>query len=201
MLDPRPDVTPVGIVYFPWEQQPGRGPTLVIKTRAPMPELMNQVRREIAKIDPQTPVFRDRSMQEWIDNQLVGRRLPMYIALGFGVVALLLSVVGVYGVLAYSVVQRQRELGVRMALGSSTGGVFTIVLKDGAKIVGIGVAAGVLFAIGAGQLLKSQLFNVAPMSPLVLAGVTILLTVVAIFATMIPAWRASKINPMIVLGK
>ena len=91
---------------------------------------MNQVRREIAKIDPQTPVYRDRSMQEWIDNQLIGRRLPMYIALAFGVVALLLSVVGVYGVLAYSVVQRQRELGVRMALGSSTGGVFNIVPRD-----------------------------------------------------------------------
>jgi len=201
MLDPRPDVTPVGIVYFPWEQQAGRGPTLVIKTSAPMPGLINQVRQEIAKIDPQTPVFRERTMQEWIDNQLIGRRLPMYIALAFGVVALLLSVVGVYGVLAYSVVQRERELGVRMALGSSTGGVFKIVLKDGAKIVGIGVAAGVLFAILAGQVLKAQLFGVAPMSPIVLAGVTILLTVVAILATMIPAWRASKINPIIVLGK
>jgi predicted permease len=201
MLDPRPDVTPVGIVYFPWEQQAGRGPTLVIKTSAPMPGLINQVRQEIVKIDPQTPVFRERTMQEWIDNQLIGRRLPMYIALAFGVVALLLSVVGVYGVLAYSVVQRERELGVRMALGSSTGGVFKIVLKDGAKIVGIGVAAGVLFAILAGQVLKAQLFGVAPMSPIVLAGVTILLTVVSILATMIPAWRASKINPIIVLGK
>jgi ABC-type antimicrobial peptide transport system permease subunit len=98
-------------------------------------------------------------------------------------------------------VQRQRELGVRMALGSSTGGVFNIVLKDGVKIVGIGVVAGVLFALGAGQLLKSQLYNVAPMNPLVIVGVTVLLTVVAILATMIPAWRASKINPIIVLGK
>jgi ABC-type antimicrobial peptide transport system permease subunit len=166
-----------------------------------MPGLMNLVRKEIAKIDPQTPVFRERTMQEWIDNQLIGRRLPMYIAIAFGVVALLLSVVGVYGVLAYSVVQRQRELGVRMALGSSTGGVFNIVLKDGVKIVGIGVVAGVLFALGAGQLLKSQLYNVAPMNPLVIVGVTVLLTVVAILATMIPAWRASKINPIIVLGK
>ena len=99
-----------------------------------MPDLINQVRREIRNIDPQTPLFRERSMQEWIDNQLIGRRLPMHIALAFGVVALLLAVVGVYGVLAYSVVQRQRELGVRMALGSSTGGVFGIVLKDGAKL-------------------------------------------------------------------
>jgi ABC-type antimicrobial peptide transport system permease subunit len=166
-----------------------------------MPDLMNQVRREIRNIDPQTPLFRERSMQEWIDNQLIGRRLPMYIALAFGVVALLLAVVGVYGVLAYSVVQRQRELGVRMALGSSTGGVFGIVLKDGAKIVGIGVAVGVLFAIGAGQLLKAQLYNVAPLGPLVIAGVAALLAMVAILATMIPAWRASKINPIIVLGK
>jgi ABC-type antimicrobial peptide transport system permease subunit len=88
-----------------------------------------------------------------------------------------------------------------MALGSSTGGVFGIVLKDGAKIVGIGVAVGVLFAIGAGQLLKAQLYNVAPLSPLVIAGVAALLAIVAILATMIPAWRASKINPIIVLGK
>jgi len=201
MLDPRPDVTPVGMVYFAWEQNPGRGPTFVIKTSRPVPGLMRQVRAEIAKIDRQTPVFRDRSMQEWIDNQLIGRRLPMYIALAFGVVALLLAVVGVYGVLAYSVVQRERELGVRMALGSSTGGVFGIVLKDGAKIVGTGVAAGVLFAIGAGQLLKAQLFNVAPLNPLVLGGVTVLLAVVATLATLVPAWRASRINPIIVLGR
>jgi predicted permease len=201
MLDPRPDVTPVGIVYFPWEQQPGRGPTLVIKTSAPMPGLINTVRRELAKSDPQTPVFRDRSMQEWIDNQLIGRRLPMYIALAFGVVALFLAVIGVYGVLAYSVVQRERELGVRMALGSSTGGIFTIVLKDGAKIVGVGVAAGVLFAIGAGQLVKAQLFGVAPLNPIVLGGVTVLLAAVATLATLVPAWRASRINPIIVLGK
>jgi len=201
MLDPRPDVTPVGIVYFPWEQQPGRGPTLVIKTSAPMPGLMNTIRRDIAKADPQTPVFRDRSMQEWIDNQLIGRRLPMYIALAFGVVALLLAVIGVYGVLAYSVVQRERELGVRMALGSSSGGVFAIVLKDGAKIVGIGVITGVLFAIGTGQLLKAQLFGVAPLNPIVLGGVAILLAVVATLATLVPAWRASRINPIIVLGR
>jgi ABC-type antimicrobial peptide transport system permease subunit len=166
-----------------------------------MPGLMNQVRREIARQDPQTPVFRDRSMQQWIDNQLIGRRLPMYIALAFGVVALLLAVIGVYGVLAYGVVQRERELGVRMALGSSTGGVFTIVLKDGAKIVGLGVISGVLFAIGAGQLLKAQLFNVTPLNPVVLGGVAMMLAVVAMLATLIPAWRASRINPIIVLGK
>jgi hypothetical protein len=201
MIDPRPDVTPVGSVYYPWEQGPGRGPSLVIRTRGPMPGLMNQVRAEVARIDPQMPVFRERSMQQWIDLALTGRRLPMFIAMAFGAVALLLSVVGVYGVLAYSVVQRERELGVRMALGSSTGGVFTLVLREGLLIVGIGVLVGIGLAVGAGRLLEAQLFNVAPANPVVLALVTMLLAGVAAIATMVPAWRASRINPIVVLGK
>ena len=81
MIDPRPDVTPVGTVYFPWEQQAGRGPTLVVKTRRDVPAIYERIRREIASINPQLPVFRERTMQEWIDRQLIGRRLPMFVAL------------------------------------------------------------------------------------------------------------------------
>ena len=80
MLDPRPDVTPVGTVYFRGSRSAGRGPTLVVKTRRDAPALLNSVRREIATINPQVPVFRERTMQEWIDLQLVGRRLPMLVA-------------------------------------------------------------------------------------------------------------------------
>jgi predicted permease len=201
MLDPRPDVTPVGTVYFPWEQNPGRGPTLVVKTRTASPGLMNAIRREIAAIDPQLPVFRDRSMQQWIDLQLAGRRLPMYIAMAFGVVALFLSVVGIYGVLAYSVAQRRRELGVRMALGGSSRHVFGIVLTNGLKILGVGLVAGLAGSFGVNQLVKSAVFDVAPVNLAVLAMVTIALSAVALIATMIPAWRASRINPIVVLSK
>jgi predicted permease len=201
MLDPRPDVTAVGTVYFPWEQNPGRGPTLVVKTRAPQPGLMNAIRREVAAIDPQLPVFRDRSMQQWIDLQLTGRRLPMYIAMAFGVVALFLSVVGVYGVLAYSVAERRRELGVRMALGGSTAHVFKIVLTNGLRILGIGLVVGFAGSFAVNQLVKSAVFDVAPTNLVVLTIVTITLSLVALIATMIPAWRASKINPIVVLSK
>jgi hypothetical protein len=201
MLDPRPDVTPVGTVYFPWEQNPGRGPTLVVKTRTASPGLLNAIRREIAGIDPQLPVFRDRSMQQWIDLQLTGRRLPMYIAAAFAIVALFLSVVGIYGVLAYSVAQRRRELGVRMALGGSSTHVFGIVLTSGLTILGIGVAAGLAGSFAVNQIVKRAVFDVAPTNLVVLTMVTIALSLVALIATMIPAWRATRINPIVVLSK
>jgi predicted permease len=201
MIDPRPDVTPVGTVYFPWEQNTGRGPTIVVKTRHDAPTIMNSIRREIAAINPQVPVFRERTMQQWIDQQLIGRRLPMLVALAFGVVALLLAAIGIYGVLAYSVTERRRELGVRMALGGSSGSVFGLVLRDGARVVGIGLALGLIGSYWVGLAVKSQLVDVAPLNPMVLVSVALLLSTVAIVACLIPAWRASRINPIVVLAR
>jgi putative ABC transport system permease protein len=194
-------VTPIGTVYFAWEQNPGRGPTLVVKTRHAAPGLISTIRREVAAIDPQLPVFRDRSMQEWIDLQLVGRRVPLLIAIAFGVVALLLSVIGIYGVLAHSVAERRRELGVRLALGGSTGSVFGLVLGEGAKIIGVGLALGFGGAYWVGRVIESQLFDVAPMNPAVLAIVAVVLSVAALAACSVPAWRASRINPIVVLSR
>jgi ABC-type antimicrobial peptide transport system permease subunit len=125
----------------------------------------------------------------------------MYIAMAFGVVALFLSVVGVYGVLAYSVAERRRELGVRMALGGSTAHVFKIVLTNGLRILGIGLVVGFAGSFAVNQLVKSAVFDVAPTNLVVLTIVTITLSLVALIATMIPAWRASKINPIVVLSK
>jgi len=139
--------------------------------------------------------------QAWIDTALSGRRVPMLIAAAFGVVALLLSAVGIYGVLAYGVIERRRELGVRMALGGPTMAVFRLVLGDGLRIVVTGLAIGLVGSIVVGQVLKSQLFNVTPMNPLVLALVTLVLSGVALIATAIPALRASRINPNVVLSK
>jgi len=201
MIDPRPDVTPVGTVYFPWEQNPGRGPTLVVKARRETPALMNSIRREIAAINPQVPVFRERTMQQWIDQQLMGRRLPMLVAVAFGVVALLLAAIGTYGVLAYSVTERRRELGVRMALGGSSGSVFGLVLRDGLRIIGIGVALGLVGSYWVGLAVKSQLVDVAPLNLAVLLSVALLLSAVAIAACVIPARRASRINPIVVLAR
>jgi predicted permease len=201
MIDPRADYTPVGAYIFPYEQNPTRMLTFAIRTRAGAANVMSDVRREIAKLDPQLPVYRVQPMQQWIDDALVGRRVPMLIATAFGAVALFLSAIGIYGVLAYSVTQRRRELGVRMALGGTSASVFGLVLRDGLKIVSIGLAAGLAGSIALGQVMKSQLFEVAPMSPLVLVLVTLMLLVVAVLAVSVPALRASRINPVVVLGK
>jgi ABC-type antimicrobial peptide transport system permease subunit len=104
-------------------------------------------------------------------------------------------------VLAYGVVQRQREIGVRLALGGTAAGVFGLVLRDGLKIVGIGVAAGLASSVAVGQLMKSELFDVAPLNPVVLGVGTAALVIVALVATMIPAWRASRIDPIVALSR
>jgi predicted permease len=201
MIDPKADFTPVGTYYFPMEQSPQRTMTLTVRTKIPSTTIQSDVRRVVAGLDSQLPVYRAQPMQQWIDDALVSRRLPVLISIAFGVVALLLSAIGIYGVLAYGVAQRRRELGVRMALGGTSASVFGLVLSDGLKIVAIGLAIGLASSVAVGQLMKSQLFGVAPLSPMVLALVTLALSVVALTASAIPALRASRINPIVVLGK
>ena len=200
LLDPRGDITPMGVVFYPFEQSPGRNLAFAVKTRTST-ALTNNIRQALADVDAQVPAYRPRSMQAWIDLAFVGRRVFMVIAMAFGGVALFLAAVGIYGVLAYSVAQRRRELGVRMALGGTAMSIFGIVLADGLKIVAIGLTAGLTGSYFVGQVMKSQLFNVSPLNPLVLALVTLTLSAVALLASVIPAWRASRIDPIVVLSR
>jgi predicted permease len=201
LIDPRAEYTPVGTYYFPFEQSAARGLTLTLRTAGAFETIGSSLRREIARIDPQLPVSRVQPMQQWIDQALVGRRVPMLIAMAFAAVALFLSAIGIYGVLAYSVAQRRREIGVRMALGGSGASVFGLVLSDGLKVVTAGLSLGLGGSFFVGQLMKNQLFNVAPMSPVVLGLVSLMLAGVGLLAVSIPALRASRINPVAVLSK
>jgi predicted permease len=200
MLDPRGDITPVGTVFFPYEQSPARTFTFMLKTRGPG-NVTNSVRAALGAIDPEVPVYRPRSMQEWIDTALVGRRVPMLIAVTFALVALFLSAIGVYGVLAYGVAQRRRELGVRLALGGTSSRIFALVLAGGLRILTIGLVAGLGGALAVGQIMRSQLVDITPTDPVVLALVTLILSGVALLACLIPAWRASRIDPIVVLSR
>ncbi len=200
MLDPRGDITPVGTVYFPYEQNTSNTFTLTIRTRTDV-GMTNSVRHALATIDPQVPVYRPRTMTEWIDQALVGRRVPMLIAIAFAVVALFLCAVGVYGVLAYGVAQRRRELGVRLALGGTSGRIFGLVLARGLRIVAAGVLGGLVGTFFVGQVMRSQLVNITPTNPFVLLLVTLTLAGVALVATLVPAWRASRIDPIVVLSR
>ncbi len=200
MLDPRGDITPVGTVYFPYEQNAANTFTLTIRSRSDV-GVTNSIRHALATIDPQVPVYRLRTMNEWIDQALVGRRVPMLIAIAFAVVALFLCAVGVYGVLAYGVAQRRRELGVRLALGGTSGRIFGLVLARGLRIVAAGVLIGLVGTFFVGQLMRSQLVDITPTNPVVLLLVTLTLAAIAMIASLVPAWRASRIDPIVVLSR
>jgi ABC-type antimicrobial peptide transport system permease subunit len=159
------------------------------------------VRQKIAAIDPQLPLYDVQPAAQYIDDALAGRRVPMYVALLFGGVGLFLSAIGIYGVLAYGVAQRRREIGVRMALGGSVSSVFTLVLGDGVKITAFGLALGLAGAFFIGGLMQTMLFGVSPLDPWVVGGVAAALVTVALVASVIPSWRATRINPIAVLGK
>jgi predicted permease len=199
--DPKADFTPVGTFYFPFAQTRPGGMTFTVRLAGPSATVANDIKQAISSIDPELPVFRIQTMQEWIDRALVGRRAPMLIAAGFSAVALFLAGIGIYGVLAYGVTERKRELGVRMALGGTTSSVFRLVLTDGLWIAMFGLAAGLLGSYFVGTLMQSLLFGVAPMNVAVIALVTVILAIVALIATGIPAMRASRINPVVVLQK
>ncbi len=202
--DPRAVNSPVGAYYLSVAQMGEDVPNtmaLTMRARTDSETIMSQVQRALSAIDHDLPLYRTGTMQHWIDTALVGRRVPMYLALAFGAVGLFLSAIGIYGVLAYGVAERRRELGVRMALGGSSRQLFGLVLADGLKITGIGLGIGLAGAFFVGRLMESQLFDVSPADPAVTAIVAVSLAGVAVAASVIPSWRATRINPISVLNK
>lgn len=189
----------VGAYYLPMKQSPFRGMDIIIKTAGDPTALVAPLRRAIAEIDPELPLFDTRTLQERIDESLRARRSPMMLALVFAAVALFLSAVGIYGVLAYLVSLRTREIGIRIALGSSSQRIFGLVLKEGMVMLAIGFALGLAGALALQRAISSQLFGVSATDPVVLATVLAVLAAVALIACAIPARRATRIDPVVAL--
>ena len=201
ITDPKSELIPIGTFFVAATQLQAGGLTYVVRTSGPSATIAADIKRTIASIDPQLPVFQMEPMQDRIDRALVGRRAPMLIAAGFSAVALFLAAIGIYGVLAYGVSERKRELGVRMALGGSTGSIFRLVLNDGLLISVVGVVGGLIGSYFVGRLMQAMLFGVTPMNLAVIGLVTLILAAVAMLASGIPALRASRIDPVVVLSK
>jgi putative ABC transport system permease protein len=158
------------------------------------------VRQSIGAIDPEMPLYDVHTMAERVEASLERRRTPMMLAVAFGAIALFLSAIGIYGVLAYQVAQRAREIGVRLALGSSRAGVFRLILGEGLAMTGVGLVVGVAGVVALRRLLQAQLFGIGALDPLVLAVVLLVLGVVALLACAAPARRATRIDPMTALN-
>jgi hypothetical protein len=193
--------TSVGAYYFPGGQDAMRHLTFAIKTGGQPEALTASLRQAIAGLDSELPVYDVQSMEQRVDRGLLNRRSPALLSLGFGAVALLLSSVGIYGVLAYLVSQRRKEIGIRMALGSSARGVFKLVLREGVLLLSTGFLLGAAGALGLRRTLASQLFGVSVADPLVIGGVTALLALAALLACALPARRAARIDPILALSE
>jgi predicted permease len=190
-----------GAYYFPFTQNPARSMTILVRTATEPLSVAPSVRREIAALNPELPFFNVLSMRARLEESVAGRRTVMLLAVGFGFIALLLATIGIYGVLAYQVTQRTREIGIRMALGSDARRVFALVLGEGAALLVIGFALGLAGALAMRRAVQGELYGVEPMEPTVVAAVAAMLAVVALIACALPARRASRIDPVIALSE
>jgi len=195
------DAPPTPIVYGCYEQDPYPYFSLVIRTKKEPSSLVGAVTRAIHDLEPQAPVFKVSSMSQIISTSpaMMVRAYPAYLIGGFSALALLLATLGLYGVLAYSVAERSRELGLRMALGAQRGDVLKMIVGSGLKLAVIGIALGIAGGLVTARLIASLLFGVAPTDASTFAGVCAVLFVAAMMASYIPAHRATRVDPMIAL--
>ena len=190
---------PVGQVYFVHTQRPHGDMYLVVKSDRDSPQLISTIRREIQQADPELPLFDTKTMPERVSASLLNRRAPMILCLVFGGLALLLSAVGVYGVLAYSVTQRTREFGIRMALGAEMRDVLAMVLGQGLRLAGAGLMIGAAMAFLLTRFIATLLFDVKPADPAVFLLGAVVLGAVATIASLVPSLRAVRIRPAVAL--
>jgi predicted permease len=191
-------------IYVPFEQralwaQPKTVLALFVRGRSNPAELTAAIRREVAHVDPATPVFDVQTMEEVVASQLAQPRFSSLLLGGFAGVALTLAAIGIYGLVAYTVTRRTREIGLRMALGARAPDVLRMVVKQGMALVLLGLALGLIAALVLSRFMSSLLYEVSAWDPGIFAGVALLLTSIAFVATYIPARRATRIDPLVAL--
>jgi predicted permease len=189
-----------GAYYVPFAQDTQRNLAFAVRTTADASMVIQGIRQAMVQVDPEVQVYDVFSLPERVERSLTPRKTPMLLSIGFGLIALLLASIGIYGVLAYQVGQRTREIGIRMALGCEPRSVLGLVFREGAVLVAVGLAGGVLGALALRRVIASQLFGVEPLDPVVLLAVTAVLALTAGLASFWPARRASRVDPIIALS-
>jgi predicted permease len=193
------DIDGVPHIYVSTYQDPSKQVNVVLRTSLRATLLEPQIRHEVQSIDPGLPVFHVSSMNDILDRSLASRRFSAGLVGGFAGVALVLASIGIYGLLAFMVGQRSREIGLRMALGARPADILKLIVTKGVVLAGVGIIAGVILSASTASMMASLLYGVRPHDPAVFVVVPLLLFVVAVLASYVPAWRATKVDSMTAL--
>jgi predicted permease len=183
-------------LYVPHTQSGTRALYVTVRTEADPAALAASVKAQIRAIDPDLPVYRVRTMSAWVDQSLARPRFAMTLLTLFAGLALLLAALGIYGVMAFLVAQSTREIGIRVALGATERNILSLVLRQGMTIVISGAGVGLLLALALSRVIGSLLFGVAGADPLTFLGAAALLGAIALGATLVPARRAARTDPV-----
>jgi ABC-type antimicrobial peptide transport system permease subunit len=187
-------------MYFPYQQDEGLGTmTFYARTTQPPQELAAMLRRAVHESDPSLPVFELKSVQLQVKESLFIDRMVALLSASFGLLATLLATMGLYGIMTYSVVRRRREIGIRIALGATSTDMLRLVMREVALMTGLGVAIGLPAALALSQLARSWLFGLTTYDPLTLTIATAVLVFVTLVSGLLPASRATKVDPMVAL--
>jgi putative ABC transport system permease protein len=193
------DAAPEPIYYFPYEQLAWMPPPVILRTAVPPRMLESAVRDKVRALDPMVPVYEVRTMEELLSTEVAEPRFHTVLLSCFAGVALLLTMVGLYGVMAYSVTRRTREIGVRIALGASPPAMLSMVLKQALVLLAAGLVLGLAASLAADRLLESMLFGVSAVNPAVLGLSGLLVALTGLLAAYLPARRAARVDPMVAL--
>jgi putative ABC transport system permease protein len=173
--------------------------TVIAKASADPNQLVAAMRQQVRSVDPDQPIYNVRTMNEIRSESVAPERLNLTLLTLFAGIALVLAIVGIYGVMSYSVTQRTHEIGIRMAIGARPRDVFKMVIGQGMILALIGVGFGLVGAFGLTRLMASMLFGVEPTDPATFAVIAVLLTLVALLACYLPSRRATKVDPVVSL--
>jgi putative ABC transport system permease protein len=193
------DQTSPAQVYEPLAQMPFSFMTFVVKTTGNPMTLARAIEQRIQSVDPEQPVTRSRPLQQIVNGSIADSRTGMLLLSVFAGIALLLAATGLYGVMAYSVTQQTREIGLRMALGAERGRVLKLVVGHGMLLTTIGLLIGLAGSLALTRLLHDFLFETSPTDPVIFTGISLMLACISLLACSIPAWRASNVDPVVAL--
>jgi len=186
-------------LYHPIFQNPAYAMAIYLRTDVATSTVTQALREQVHAVDRDLPVFGERTMAQVAAESVSRRKFAMQLVALFGVLALLLAGVGIYGVIAYSVTQRTREIGIRVALGASRSAILAWVLRQGMILTVAGIVLGLLGAFYLTRFLRSLLFGIAPIDIVTFGGLALLLSLVALIACYVPARRATKVDPLVAL--